>query len=162
MGKKEQRKSPAGRPPKFAEASCPVTVTLPLRTLDALQRIDKDRAKAIVSCVNAVVEGENAAPKGVEIVTAFEGFSLIIVPPCPCLDRLERLRLVEIAPDRFLLVVAEGYSVQMLELDLLDLMEDLAPEAETERRLLTELKLVLSRHRRQESIKSGQILLLAL
>ena len=159
MDAKRQRKSPSGRPPKFGEASAPVTVTLPLRTLEALRRIDRDRAKAIVRCVDAA-SGDAPAPKDIEIINAFGAFSLIVVPACPSLRKLAGLRLVEIAPERFLLVTAEDYSTQALELDLLDLMEKQPPEDETERTLLDELRQVLSRHRRRESISGGKILLI--
>ena len=162
MQEKQQKKSPAGRPPKFAEDSAPVTVTLPLRTLEALRRVNRDRAKAIVACADVVAGRDGAAPKGVEIVKTFEEFGLILVPDCPSLRKMARLRLVEIAPDRFLLVTVGDYSAQDLELDLLDIMERLAPEDEAERPLLEELRQVLSRHRRRDSIASGQILLIGL
>ena len=161
MNVNQQRKSPAGRPPKFAEASAPVTVTLPLRTLDALRFIDRDRARAIVKCVDAVDGAGGTAAGRVELVKTFEGFGLIIVPPCPSLSGLERLRLVEIAPERFLLVALGDYSAQALELELVDLMEKLPQDAE-DLAHLGELRRVLSRHRRQESIASGRLLLIGL
>ena len=159
MEAKRQRKSTTGRPPKFDEASTPVTVTLPLRTLEALRSIDRDRARAIVKCVDAA-SGGPPAPVGIEIINAFGPFSLIVVPPCPSLGKLAGLRLVEIAPDRFLLVTVGDYSTQDLELDLHDLMEKQPPEDEAERALLDELRHMLARHRRQESITGGKILLI--
>lgn len=159
MEAKRQRKSPSGRPPKFDEASTPITVTLPLRTLEALRRIDRDRARAIVKCVDAA-SGDAPPPKGIEIINAFGEFSLIVVPPCPSLRRLAGLRLVEIAPDRFLLVGVGDYTAGALELELMDLIEKLSPEEESERALLDELRLILSRHRRLENITGGKILLI--
>ena len=134
---------------------------MPLRTLEALQRIDKDRAKAIVACADAVAGGESDRNR-IEIIEVFEGVGLIIVPPCPSLRTLERLRLVEIAPERFLLVAVGDYSVETLELDILDLMEYLPPDDEAERMALGELKQVLSRHRRRATITSGSIFLIGL
>ena len=158
----QQRKSSAGRPPKFSEASCPVTITLPIRTLEALQAVDADRARAIVMCVDTVAGSGEKPANRVEVIEAFEGFGMIIMPPCPSLRKLECLRLVEIAPERFLLVALGDYSAQTLELDIQDLLENLAPESEDEGPVLAELKQVLSRNRRQENITSGRLLLIGL
>ena len=84
---------------------------------------------------------------------------MIIIGPCPCLQRLPGLRLVEIAAARFLLVVMGGYSAHSLELDILDLMEELGPDEQEERMLLEELRRELSRYRRQDGMSSGEILL---
>ncbi len=158
MSTKKIRKKSAGRPPKFEEASAPVTVTLPLRTLTSLQRIDQDRAKAIVKCADAVVAATLADRKRVEIIKVFEGSGLIVIGPCPSLHQLPSLRLVEIAPLRFLLVIMKGYSPHALELDIMDIIDRLAPEESEERALLSELRLELSFHRRQESMVSGELL----
>lgn len=159
MGSKKVRKQPVGRPPKFEEASTPVTVTLPLRTLEALQAIDQDRARAIVKCVDIAAGLSGGQGRRVETVRAFDGCGLIIIGPCPCLQRLPGLRLVEIAEARFLLVVMGGYSAHSLELDILDLMEELGPDEQEERMLLEELRRELSRYRRQDGMSSGEILL---
>lgn len=148
----------AGRPPKFAEASAPITVTLPLRTLESLRHIDQDRAKAIVKCADTVVATALADRKRVEIIKVVEGSGLIIIGPCPSLHKLPGLRLVEIAPLRFLLVIMQGYSPHALELDIIDIIDKLAPEEDEERALLSELRHELSFHRRQESMVSGEIL----
>lgn len=158
----QQRKVSAGRPPKFTEPSCPVTITLPLRTIEALQRVDRDRAKAIVMCVDAVAGNDESAARRVQLIETFPGFGMIIIPPSPSLRKLEQLRLVEIAPERFLLVALGDYSAQTLELDIQDLLENLAPESEDEGPVLAELKQVLSCNRRQENITSGRLLLIGL
>ena len=158
MATKNTKKTTAGRPPKFEEASSPVTVTLPLRILTALQQVDADRAKAIVKCTEALVDSALANRKQVEIIKVLEGAGLIIIAPCPSLHKLPGLRLIEIAPLRFLLVIMKGYTPHALELDIMDLIESLAPEENEERGLLNELRRELSLHRRQESIESGEIL----
>lgn len=135
-----------------------MTVTLPLRTLDALQRVDRDRAKAIVKCTDAIVDMDSAGRKAVEIIKVFDGQGLIVIGPCPSLHKIPGLRLVEIAPLRFLLAIMAGYSPHALELDIMDLIEELAPEESEERALLSELRQELSRHRRQESMASATIL----
>ena len=74
-------KKPGGRPRKFAEASRPVTLTLPDSTLHALQHIDPDRGQAIVKLVNrALQNGEKDKPL-VEIITTSRGMGIIVVGP---------------------------------------------------------------------------------
>lgn len=158
MDSKKNRKTLAGRPPKFEEPSAPVTVTLPLRVLTSLQHIDQDRAKAIVKCADTVVTTALVDRKRVEIIKVFEGSGLIVIGPCPSLHKLPGLRLIEIAPLRFLLVIMKGYSPHALELDIMDIIDRLAPEEHEEHALLSELRHELSLHRRQESMMSGEVL----
>lgn len=153
-----RKKPSAGRPPKFAEASSPVTVTLPHRTLQALERIDTDRAKAIVKCVDAVASGTQGERKRVEVIEVSEGCGLILIGPCPSLGRIPGLRLVEIAPLRFLLSITDGCTPHALELAIMDLIERLPPEAGQDRNLLVELRQQLSLHRRREGVSTGEIL----
>lgn len=149
----------AGRPPKFKEASCPITVTLPFRTLRALEQIDGDRAKAIVKCVDAVTAAKSDNPSRVEIVKICEGSGLIIIGPCSSLASVPGLRLVEIAPLRFLLAITENWSFQGLELAIFDIIEKLPSEEIDERALLVELRNVLSLYRRQDGgLATGKIL----
>ena len=155
---KKKTATTLGRPPKFPEPCTQVTVTLPDRILQALQEMDADRAKAIVKCADAVVAATLADRKRVEIIKVFEGSGLIVIGPCPSLHQLPSLRLVEIAPLRFLLVIMKGYSPHALELDIMDIIDRLAPEESEERALLSELRHELSFHRRQESMVSGELL----
>ena len=159
MPAKKLRKNAAGRPPKFAEASSPVTVTLPERILTLLRHIDMDRAKAIVKCAEAVAGTSLANKKQVETIQVFDGGRIIVIGPCASLARLPGLRLVEISPQRFLLVIMSGYSSHSLELDIMDIIEELAPEEKEERALLNALRYELSLHRRQDTLVSGEILL---
>jgi len=50
-----------GRPRKFQEASRPVTVTLPQRTLELLSTFDEDRGRAIVKVTDAVAPRRSGA-----------------------------------------------------------------------------------------------------
>lgn len=153
-----QKKSSAGRPPKFEEASGPITVTLPYRTLKALELIDRDRAKAMVKCVDAMTAAPLGEHKRVEVIKVCQGYGLIVIGPCPSLSRIPGLRLVEIAPLRFLLAITAGCSPHALELAIMDLIERLPPEETEERALLTELRQQLSLHRRREGVTTGEIL----
>ena len=155
-----KKKPSAGRPPKFEEVSGPITVTLPHRTLKALEQIDRDRAKAMVKCVDAMTAATLGEHKRVEVIKVCQGYGLIVIGPCPSLANVPGLRLVEIAPLRFLLVITEGCSPYALELAIMDLIERLPPEESEERVLLTELRQQLSLHRRQDGMTTGEILFL--
>ena len=157
----KQKRPSAGRPPKFEEASSPITVTLPLRTLQALERVDRDRAKAMVKCVDALVATALDEQRRVEVIKVCEGYGLIVIGPCPSLANVPGLRLVEIAPLRFLLVITENCSPHALELAIMDLIERLPPEESEERALLIELRQQLSLHRRREGVSTGEILFVA-
>ena len=155
--KSKKVKTAGGRPPKFSEARKPITVTLPERILSSLEVVSPDRAKAIVKCVEAVVgRGENAL-KPVELVEVLPGKALIVIGPCKSLSRISWLRLVEIAPTRYLLVFPSGKSVESLELEILDLLENLNEPDEPERALINELRVLISHHRRGERVSKGEL-----
>jgi hypothetical protein len=157
----EKRRS-SGRPPKFEEARRPVTVTLPERTLNQLGLIHADRAQAIVKAATAAFEFKSGKRPLVEIVEAYPGQALIIVGPSRTLKKIDFLRLVEIVPLRFLLVLSSGTAVDTLELAVGDLLEHLAPEDAYERELLSELNKVLRHRRREKGITKAEILLISI
>lgn len=147
-----------GRPPKFAEARRPVTVTLPERVLDKLASVDLDRAKAIVKCVEAVTGSGAGALKSVELVEVVPGKSLIVVGPCRALARIDWLRLVEIAPARYLLVLPSGTPVETLELAVHDLLEDLDRDGDAgDRAILEELRQMIGGGRRRRSVTKAEL-----
>ena len=146
-----------GRPPKFDEPSSPVTVTLPSRILQQLMELDGDRGKAIVKCVEGFSR-KKLSKKKVEIVKISENRGLIIIGRCRCLESLPWLRMVEIAPARFLLSFLPGTDVTSLEVAIMDLLEHNSVDDEYERGLLEELRLCIARHRRQEMVTKGEIL----
>lgn len=152
------RKPSAGRPPKFQEASRPVTVTLPVRVLKALESVSPDRAEAIVKCVEAVSGKGDQALKAVELVEVIPGKALIVVGPSRLLKQTDWLRLAEIAPARFLLVLPSGTPVDTLEVAVQDLIERLGPDDEGERRVLTELRALLADQRRQKTVSKAELL----
>lgn len=153
----------AGRPPKFDEPSSPVTVTLPSRILKQLKKIDDDRGKAIVKCVEEITAATgNIERKSVEIIKISEDAGLIVIGPCRCLQEISWLRLVEISPARFILSVLPGTNVTSLEVALMDLIEHGGASDDYERSLLEELRQCISHHRRQEIVTKGEILFLKL
>ena len=148
----------AGRPPKFDEPSNPITVTLPSRTLQQLQRIDSDRGKAIVKCVDEIAARSLSDENKVQIIKVSENSGLLVIGRCRCLESIPWLRLVEIAPARFMLSIAPGTNVTSLEVAVMDLVEHNAADDEYEKGLLEELRLCISHHRRQEIVTKGEIL----
>lgn len=158
---KEKRKS-SGRPPKFEEARRPITVTLPERTLRQLELIHTDRARAIVKVTTAALGFRSGKKPLVDVVEAYPGQALIIVGPSKRLREIDFLRLVEIAPSRFVLVLSEGTAIDSLELAVGDLLEHLPPEDAYEREILTELHKVMRHRRRQQDVTKAQILLIRL
>lgn len=147
-----------GRPPKFSEPRRPVTVTLPERILGSLEAVDRDRARAIVKCVESVVGAPDKERKNVELVEVLPGRALIVVGPNRSLSRIDGLRLVEIAPARHLLVLPVGMPIERLELEIHDLLEHLEPDRLEDRPLLEDLNDVLRQQRRQKRISKGELL----
>ena len=148
-----------GRPPKFNEASSPITVTLPRRILQELETIDLDRAKAIVKCVETMTR--QAWPddtRKVDVIQVSKETGLIVVPSSKSLQSIPWLQLIEIAPCRFLLAVPSGTAIESLEITIVDLIENLSEDEITEKALLTDLRHKLSRHRQKEGLTKGEIL----
>lgn len=152
------RKTGGGRPPKFRESRKPITVTLPNRVLKALELVNPDRAVAIVKCVEAVVGVGTKGRFSVELVEVLPGKSLIVVGSCRSLHHLDWLRLVEIAPARFLLVLPTGMPVERLEVELNDLLDGLDPAEVDERALLAGLREIVVQQRRQKKVSKAEML----
>ena len=121
-----------GRPPKFEEARRPITVTLPERTLQQLAAINPDRARAIVkaTAVTLGFKSKNRSP--VEVVEVYPGQAMIVVGPSKRLQEIEFLRMVEISPARYLLVISTGTPIEALEVAVQDLIGHLMPKEEYE------------------------------
>lgn len=147
-----------GRPRKFDEPSGPVTVTLPKRTLDQLRRVDEDRAKAIVKVVDAFVENDTRAAADVEIIEVAPGTGVVVVPPTESLRKLPWLRMIEVAPMRYLLAIVPDASIEKTEVALLDLIDDARTTAPEDLPVLELLVDKLRDLRRRERISTAQIL----
>lgn len=152
-------KASGGRPPKFDEPSRPVTVTLPQRTLEDLERIDEDRARAIVKATRAAVGGRDGEGETVHVVEMVKGMGLIVVGPSAALRTVSWLSMVEIAPSRFLLALPSGTAVEVLEVALSDLLERLPPSQEGERQQLESLRRLLAKARRATLVTKVELLL---
>jgi hypothetical protein len=130
-----------GRPPKFQEPRRPVTVTLPESTLAKLAAINPDRAQAIVKATDAAMPRKASGHKQrVELVEVMPGLGVIIVGPSRYLQKIKWLRLVEVAPMRYLLVVPSGTAIDSLEVAIIDLLENLDQGEEWEKAILEQLR----------------------
>jgi hypothetical protein len=123
-------RNPGGRPPKFKEKRRPVTMTLPVRILDDLAKIDPDRAKAVVKATEAVLGGVTGPLKPVDLVEVAPGKSMIVIGPCPPLKQISWLKLIEIVPVRFLLAIPPGTPIEALEVALRDLVHARDPKSD--------------------------------
>jgi len=159
--KKKMRptKIKSGRPPKFRGPRRPVTVTLPETTLARLASIDSDRARAIVKATDAAMPPDAKRQNQIELVEVTPGLAIIIVGPSQLLQRIEWLRLVEVAPMRFLLSIPLGTSIDSLELAVMDLLEDTKRCDDRERSLLSQLRDLIRRLRRRGELSKAEMLL---
>lgn len=154
----ERKKHNGGRPRKFREPSHPVTVTLPERILKGLEKIDSDRARAIVKATDSVLHTIVDKEPGVEIVEVEKGLGLIIVHSSKTLCQIPWLRLVELMPSRYLLIIPSGTSVDSLEISILDLIERLSGAEIEERKMLSKLRNIFKSHRSACSVSKGELL----
>lgn len=155
------QKGPGGRPTKFKEPSRPVTVTLPERTLDQLGRIDNDRAKAVVKAVDAVVGGGCGAPHA-EVIEMAPGTGVVVIPPNRSLRTIPWLKMIEVAPARYLLTIVSGTPIEKVEIALMDLIENAKHSAPEDVPMLETLREKIGQLRRGEKISMVEILCVAM
>ena len=153
-------KTKGGRPPKFSEPRRPITVTLPERTLQRLEAVDRDRAHAIVRLADHECRPRTISTAEVEVVEVAPGSGIILIGPMRSLDRIDLLRLVEVAPRRFLLTVPSGTAVESLEMEIMDIMENLPANEEPERPGLEKLRRILSQQRKKKTVSKREFLLI--
>ena len=147
-----------GRSPKFDEPRRPVTLALPKRTLHRLASVDEDLATAIVKLVDATVSDEEQTAKLVEVVQVAPAAAVILVAPSRCLRRIPWLKLAEVTPSRHLLTIVPGTAIESLEVAMLDMLESLAPDENYERKILEELRQLISAGRRDRTIRKFEML----
>jgi hypothetical protein len=150
-----------GRPPKFDEPRHPVTMTLPERILDRLAEIDQDRACAVVKVTETVSETVKGHLKPVELIEVMPGKALIVVGPTDGLKKIPWVKLVEIAPNRYILTVPSGTPVEALEVALRDLYDNPETKKSTfDRTILNELLELISYQRRAQRLSKAEILVI--
>lgn len=151
----------SGRPPKFREARHPVTMTLPERVLNLLAEIDPDRAQAVAKAAEAVAGAAAKQFKPVNLVEMAPGKALIVVGPNKALREIPWLKMIEIAPTRYLLTVPPGTPVEALEVALRDLTNDpLLRKNERDAVILSELLAVIGQQRRMKRLDKAEFLII--
>jgi hypothetical protein len=133
-------------------------VTLPERTLARLDTIDPDRGRAIVKATNAAapLDGERGLPELVEVAP---GVSVILVGPSVCLRKIEWLRMIEVAPLRYLLTIPLGTPVDSLELAVIDEMDTAEAQDPWEQAVLQRLRQLFGSLRRGSELSKAEVLL---
>ena len=96
--------------------------------------------------------------KQVELVEAAPGLGIILVGPSQFLQKIKWLRLVEVAPMRFLLTIPLGTSVDSIEVAITDLLDDVKSYDEGEHSVLIELKNLIQRLRRRGQLSKAEML----
>ena len=152
------RKGVGGRPPKFAEPSRPITLTLPESTLEGLRLIDEDRGQAIVKLTQQAMRGGDAAQPQVEIMEMAANIGVLIIGPSAALRRIPFLHLVEVAPARFLLALDPGNDFKNLEIAIHDVMEDVPEDDVRERALIAQLLQHIRNVRKNSRVRMAEIL----
>jgi hypothetical protein len=151
-------KHQGGRPPKFNEASRPITVTLPERVLRNLAAVNPDRAKAITRLADSELGGAGSARNLVDLVEVAPGKAVILVAYSAYLATIPWLRLVEVAPARYLLSVVSGTSIERLEVAIGDLLESVPESDRDQRELLEALRQTIRTPRRNQRLVKEEIL----
>lgn len=159
---KASRSNRGGRPPKFNEPSRPITVTLPQSTLEQLEILGNDRAKAIAEAVKRAVVGPSSKAVEAEIVPIGQGAGLIVVGPSRHLKAMNCLRIVEIVPGRSILSVRIGTSPEFLEVALTDMLEAVPETEASERSLLLRLLGILRSARKTHRMTKEEILIIGM
>ena len=159
MGPKS--KTGGGRPPKFREPRCPVTMRLPERILDLLAEIDTDRTCAVVKVTEAVAGTGQGKFLPVELVAMSPGKSLIVVCPSKILRKIPWIKLIEISRGRYLVSIPSGTPIETLEVTLGDLSHDPdLKKIEFENNILHDLLNLIGLHRRSHRLSKEEILVI--
>lgn len=149
-----------GRPRKFSEPSRSVTLTLPQRTLSLLQWIDTDRARAIVKAVDGAVSDVKGARPQVEVLEMAPGTGLVVVPAHPSLNNVAWMKMIQIAPARYLLTVEPGTPIEKVEVSLMDLIDEANRSAPQGVPMLETLRATLGKLRRDGKVSKAEVLLI--
>jgi hypothetical protein len=151
-----------GRPPKFAEPSRVVTVTLPESTLRDLEVIDADRARAIVEVTRlGLAPGGPDPARAVELVPVGERAAVITVPNSQALAAIRGVTLIQMRPGRYLVTLDPEVTLAEIEVALLDSIET-ADGGGADRELLVQFLDRLRVLRRSERTATRQVIVVAI
>jgi hypothetical protein len=152
-----------GRPAKFGEPSRPITVTLPLRILDALASLDADRAKAIVKSVEFTLSTSPTDPLDPTPILELpidDDEALLAVADNRLLRRIPWLSLIEVAPGRHLISLKAGTPLEKLEVTLGDFLDAPGDATPAEINFIARLLERLRTPRRNRALRHEAILII--
>ncbi len=136
-------------------------MTLPERILDQLAEIDPDRTRAVVKVTEAVLGIGQKQLKPVELVEMYPGKYLIVVGPSKALREIYWIKLIEIAPTRYLVTIPSGTPIEALEAALRDQFNNTKVlKDKREKTILNELLDLIGHHRRSQHLSKSEILLI--
>ena len=133
-----------GRPRKFFRPSRAVTVTLPDDVIAALQAVNTDLSRAVVTVVEPH-SADNPAPIAELVGDARQ--TVIVVPPNRALQERAGVELIPLPDGRALISFDDTVSASHIELRLADAMADPSLAAD-DRAVFVELADILRRARR--------------
>ena len=136
-----------------------VTLTLPEKTVQLLETLDRDLTRAIVKLADVATQKAFLQGSSFEIVKVGPRKSVFIVGSDTLLAGISWLKLVEVAPGRNLITIPSGTSLESLEVAILDLIENISSDASMERTLLNEFLKYVGRLRRNKKIAGVEIMI---
>jgi hypothetical protein len=109
-----------GRPRKFSGPSRPVTLTLPIETIEALTALDSDLSRAVVRIAQSEGRRRHTAAE----LATFGRRAVIVVNASRALERRVGVDLVPLPDGRALISFEETTTPDALELRIEDALED--------------------------------------
>ena len=109
-----------GRPRKFSGPSRPVTLTLPVETIEALTALDSDLSRAVVRIAQSDAGRRHAAAE----LATFGRRAVIVVNASRVLERRIGVDLVPLPDGRALISFEDHTTPDTLELRIEDALED--------------------------------------
>ena len=102
--------------------------------------------------------GDAKGRKPVELIEVMPGLGVIMVGPSRYLQTIKWIRLIELAPLRFLVTIPTGTAVDSLELELVDLLQNVKPDEKWEMSLLEDLRDLMRNLRLEGKLRKAELL----
>jgi hypothetical protein len=134
-------------------------LTLPAATIDQLSDIHEDRAKAIVKAAQFATMGGQEDEARVELIEVGPNVAMIAVPYCRYLQQVPDVSLVQIVPNRYLIVISSGLPLSAIEIGVEDQIELLGDDEARDRAILTRVLEQLRAARRANRASLASVVL---
>jgi len=154
-----QKIHPGNQSPETNEPKRVVTIALPEKTLSVLETCDKDLAQAIVKVTDRATQRDFPKGSSYEVVKVAPHKSVFIVGSNTHLANIQWIKLVEVAPNRNLITIPPGTSLELLEVSVLELIENMPSDEFKDQALLKEFCKYVGRLRRNNKMSTVEILL---